>query len=60
MKHILIFLSHQSFKKLVPKNKNLIVIKSFSKSLGLAGLRLGYLIANKNFFAINKQNKTIS
>ena len=39
-------------KNLVPKNKNLIVIKSFSKSLGLAGLRLGYLIANSNILKL--------
>ena len=54
------FSSHQSFKKLVPKNKNLIVIKSFSKSLGLAGLRLGYLIANKNFLQLINKIKPLA
>ncbi len=29
--------------------ENLIVTRSFSKAFGLAGLRLGYLVANKNF-----------
>lgn len=29
--------------------KNLIVTRSFSKAFGLAGLRLGYLVANKDF-----------
>jgi len=28
---------------------NLIVVQTFSKSAGLAGLRLGYFVANKNF-----------
>jgi len=46
------FSNYKSLKNLVPKNKNLIVIKSFSKSLGLAGLRLGYLIANSNILKL--------
>ena len=29
--------------------KNLIVVRTFSKEFGLAGLRLGYFVANKNF-----------
>ena len=31
----------------VPKHKNLIVVKSFSKGYGMAGFRVGYFIANK-------------
>ena len=47
-------------KNLVPKNKNLIVIKSFSKSLGLAGLRLGYLIANSNILKLVNKIKPLA
>jgi histidinol-phosphate aminotransferase len=32
---------------LVKTKRNLIVVKTFSKEFGLAGLRLGYLVANK-------------
>lgn len=35
----------QSFVPLLSRHENLIVLRSFSKALGLAGLRLGYLIA---------------
>lgn len=31
----------------IPKHKNLIVVKSFSKGYGMAGFRVGYFIANK-------------
>ena len=31
----------------VPKHKNLIVVKSFSKGYGMAGFRVGYFIADK-------------
>jgi len=34
---------------LVKNNKNLIVIRTFSKAYGLAGLRLGYFVANRKF-----------
>ena len=34
------------------KMNNLIVVQTFSKSFGLAGLRLGYFIANKTFTEI--------
>jgi histidinol-phosphate aminotransferase len=36
-----------SILKLVKTQKNLIVVRTFSKEFGLAGLRLGYFIANK-------------
>jgi len=36
-----------SILKLAKTQKNLIVVKTFSKEFGLAGLRLGYFIANK-------------
>jgi histidinol-phosphate aminotransferase len=36
-----------SFIKFIEKFKNLLIIRTFSKSFGLAGLRAGYLITNK-------------
>jgi histidinol-phosphate aminotransferase len=37
----------QSAVTLLPKYENLIVLRTFSKGLGLAGLRAGYLLAHK-------------
>ncbi len=43
-----------SIAKFVKKFNNLVVLKTFSKSVGLAGLRIGYLIASPKFIqAIN-------
>ena len=36
-----------SYIKYINKFKNLIILRTFSKSFGLAGLRAGYLISNK-------------
>jgi len=41
--------SDYSVVNLVKNNNNLIVIRTFSKAFGLAGLRLGYFVANKRF-----------
>ena len=41
--------SDYSVVNLVRNNDNLIVIRTFSKAFGLAGLRLGYFVANKRF-----------
>ena len=38
-----------SLSNMVKSQDNLIVVQTFSKSFGLAGLRLGYFIANKKF-----------
>jgi len=38
--------SEQSIVPLAEKNENLIVLRTFSKAFGLAGLRLGYAISN--------------
>ena len=38
-----------SLANMVKTQENLIVVKTLSKSFGLAGLRLGYFIANKKF-----------
>ncbi len=38
--------SEQSIASLTEKNENLIVLRTFSKAFGLAGLRLGYAISN--------------
>ena len=39
--------SNQSVETLVPLHKNLIVIKSMSKAYALSGVRVAYLVANK-------------
>ncbi len=41
--------SDYSLSSLVKTQNNLIVVKTLSKSFGMAGLRLGYFIANKKF-----------
>ena len=46
-----------NIKKLINKYKNLCVIRTFSKAYGLAGLRIGYLIANENIIDIIKKVK---
>ncbi|QDI89129.1 histidinol-phosphate transaminase [Candidatus Nitrosopumilus sp. SW] len=40
---------------LTKKYENLIVVKTFSKAFGLAGLRLGYFIANKKIVEVFNQ-----
>ena len=42
------FTSQDSMSHLAVKNKNLIVVKTFSKIYGLAGARIGYAIAHKD------------
>lgn len=34
--------------ELIKKHNNLLILKTFSKAFGFAGLRLGYLVANQN------------
>jgi len=41
--------SEYSLSSMVKTHENLIVVQTLSKSFGLAGLRLGYFIANKKF-----------
>lgn len=38
----------KSFINMINKHKNVIITRSFSKALSLAGLRLGYIAANKD------------
>lgn len=38
-----------SLDYMTKKQENLVVVRTFSKSAGLAGLRIGYFIANKSF-----------
>jgi histidinol-phosphate aminotransferase len=44
--------SDYSLANLTKKYENLIVVKTFSKSFGLAGLRLGYVLANRKFIDV--------
>src|SRR5574338_14037 len=44
--------SDYSVAGLTKKFENLIVVKTFSKTFGLAGLRLGYVISNKKFIDV--------
>lgn len=44
--------SDYSVTSMTKKFENLIVVRTFSKSFGLAGLRLGYVIANKRFIDV--------
>jgi histidinol-phosphate aminotransferase len=44
--------SDYSLAGLTKKYENLIVVKTFSKTFGLAGLRLGYVLANKKFIDV--------
>ena len=47
--------SKYSLANMVKSQNNLVVVQTFSKSFGLAGLRLGYFLANKKFTeAFNK------
>ena len=41
--------SNYSLASLVKSQNNLVVVQTVSKSFGLAGLRLGYFVANKQF-----------
>ena len=49
--------SDYSLSSLVKTQNNLVVVQTLSKSIGLAGLRLGYFIANKEFTSVF--NKTL-
>ena len=44
-----------SLSNLVKTQNNLVVVQTMSKSFGLAGLRLGYFIANKQFTSVFNQ-----
>ena len=41
--------SDYSIVNMTKNHQNLVVVRTFSKAFGLAGLRLGYLVSNKNF-----------
>ncbi|QUC64418.1 histidinol-phosphate transaminase [Nitrosopumilus sp. K4] len=47
--------SDYTLSNMVKSQNNLIVVQTLSKSFGLAGLRLGYFIANKDFTAAFNQ-----
>ncbi len=44
-----------SLSNMVKSQSNLVVVQTLSKSFGLAGLRLGFFIANKEFTAVFNQ-----
>ena len=41
--------SDYSIINMIKTQQNLVVVRTFSKAFGLAGLRLGYFVSNKNF-----------
>jgi len=41
--------SDYSIINMIKTRQNLVVVRTFSKAFGLAGLRLGYFVSNKNF-----------
>ncbi|MBN1156706.1 histidinol-phosphate transaminase [Candidatus Woesearchaeota archaeon] len=47
--------SGKSLKKLINKYTNLVIIQTFSKAFGMAALRLGYIISNRNNIAVLKK-----
>jgi len=46
-------------QSLVRDNENIVVTRSFSKSWGMAGVRVGYIIANKNTILLFRKLKPI-
>lgn len=42
---------NNSLVKLVKKNKNIVILRTFSKAWGLAGIRVGYAIAEKEIIS---------
>ena len=40
--------SKNNYQKFINNYKNLIIIRTLSKAYGMAGLRIGYLLSNKN------------
>jgi histidinol-phosphate aminotransferase len=53
--------SGNSLKKWISKCPNLVIIQTFSKAFGLAGLRLGYIISSKeNIKSLSKANSPYS
>lgn len=49
--------SHITVFPLLKKNKNLIILRTFSKAFGLAGLRIGYIISNPKNVQLFKKIK---
>jgi len=47
----------ESCSDLVLQYRNLFIFRTFSKAFGLAGLRLGYLVSNKDNLEILKKNR---
>ena len=48
-------ISGTSLLKLLQKYDNLVILRSFSKAFGMAGLRLGYIVANEEIIELVKR-----
>ena len=48
----------ESFLSLIKKYDNILVLRSFSKGFGLAGLRIGFIIGNKDLIYAMKRRQT--
>ena len=53
------FADEQSFATQATKNKNLLVLRTFSKAWGLAGVRLGYITGETSMIGELKKVKTL-
>ena len=53
------FSKQKSCAQLIKKYKNLIILKTFSKSIGIAGLRIGYMICDPNVAKIVNSTRPI-
>ena len=49
----------KSNKKLIEENPNLIILKTFSKAYGLAGIRIGFMMAQANLITKVSEQKQI-
>jgi histidinol-phosphate aminotransferase len=52
------FFSKVTAIKMIKYFDNLLIVRSFSKAFGLAGLRIGYCISNKNIINIMRSTKS--
>ena len=48
----------ESILDMIPKNDNLIILRSLTKSFGLAGIRIGYGVSSKKIISILNKLKS--